>query len=101
MKDISDGQMYWIIKNGSKGTGMMAYSGMQNTHIWQLIHYRHIKYHFVNILFNFYEFKYGGIASLQVQLAIFNQNLSFTTTIQTGYFIFLRVGILIRFINIC
>ena len=39
MKDISDGQMYWIIKNGSKGTGMMAFTGMPDNQIWQLIHY--------------------------------------------------------------
>ncbi len=39
MKDISDGQMFWIIKNGSKGTGMMAFSGMSDNHVWQLIHY--------------------------------------------------------------
>ena len=39
MKDISDGQMYWIIKNGSKGTGMMAFSMMPDNQIWQLIHY--------------------------------------------------------------
>ncbi len=39
MKDISDGQMFWIIKNGSPGTGMMAFTGMPNNQIWQLIHY--------------------------------------------------------------
>ena len=39
MKDISDGQMYWIIKNGSKGTGMMAFSGMPDNQVWQLIQY--------------------------------------------------------------
>lgn len=39
MRDISDGQMYWIIKNGSAGTGMMAFSGMPDEQIWQLIHY--------------------------------------------------------------
>lgn len=39
MKDISDGQMYWIIKKGSKGTGMMAFSGMPDNQIWQVIHY--------------------------------------------------------------
>ena len=39
MKDISDGQMYWIIKNGSKGTGMMAFYGMPDNQIWQLILY--------------------------------------------------------------
>ena len=39
MQDISDGQMFWIIKNGSKGTGMMAFSTMPDNKIWQLIHY--------------------------------------------------------------
>ena len=39
MKDISDGQMFWIIKNGSKGTGMIANPGMPDNQIWQLIHY--------------------------------------------------------------
>ncbi|WP_447969762.1 c-type cytochrome [Nitrospira sp. M1] len=43
MKDISDGQMFWIIKNGSPGTGMMAFPGMPDNQIWQLIHYlRHL-----------------------------------------------------------
>ncbi|GJL61608.1 MAG: hypothetical protein NPIRA04_02620 [Nitrospirales bacterium] len=43
MKDISDGQMFWIIKNGSPGTGMMAFPGMPDKQIWQLIHYlRHL-----------------------------------------------------------
>jgi mono/diheme cytochrome c family protein len=39
MKDISDGQMYWIIKNGSTGTAMMAFKGMPDNQVWQLIHY--------------------------------------------------------------
>ncbi len=39
MNDISDGQLFWIIKKGSPGTGMMAFSGMPDNQIWQLIHY--------------------------------------------------------------
>ena len=39
MKDISDGQLFWIIKKGSPGTGMMAFSGMPDNQIWQLIYY--------------------------------------------------------------
>ena len=39
MKDISDGQLFWVIKNGSIGTGMMAFSGMPDNKIWQLIQY--------------------------------------------------------------
>ncbi len=39
MQDLSDGQMFWIIKHGSKRTGMMAFPNMPDNHIWQLIHY--------------------------------------------------------------
>ncbi len=39
MKDISDGQMFWIIKNGSAGTGMMAFKTLKDKEIWQLIKY--------------------------------------------------------------
>ena len=39
MNEISDGQLFWIIKNGSPGTGMMSFAGMAEESIWQLIHY--------------------------------------------------------------
>jgi cytochrome c553 len=39
MNTISDGQLFWIIKNGSKGTPMPSYSHLSNTKVWQLIHY--------------------------------------------------------------
>ena len=39
MNDLSDGQLFWIIKKGSPGTGMMAFSGMPDNQIWQLISY--------------------------------------------------------------
>jgi mono/diheme cytochrome c family protein len=39
MKDIPDGQLFWIIKNGSLGTGMMAFPGLPDEQVWQLIHY--------------------------------------------------------------
>ena len=39
MKDIPDGQLFWIIKNGSLGTGMMSYAGLPDEQVWQLIHY--------------------------------------------------------------
>lgn len=39
MKDISDGQLFWIIKNGSPGTGMMSFAGLPDEQAWQLIHY--------------------------------------------------------------
>ena len=37
MNDLPDGQLFWIIKKGSPGTGMMAFSGMPDNQIWQLI----------------------------------------------------------------
>ena len=39
MESISDGQLFWIIKNGSKGSAMTAYSYLSDKKIWQLIHY--------------------------------------------------------------
>ena len=35
MKDIPDGQLFWIIKNGSPGTGMMAFGGLPDEQVWQ------------------------------------------------------------------
>jgi len=39
MKDIPDGQLFWTIKNGSPGTGMMAFADMRDQEVWQLILY--------------------------------------------------------------
>ena len=39
MKDLPDGQLFWIIKNGSPGTGMVPFAGLPDDEIWQLIHY--------------------------------------------------------------
>ena len=39
MKDIPDGQLFWIIKNGSPGTSMMPFSGLSDDEAWQLIQY--------------------------------------------------------------
>ena len=39
MDDIPDGQLFWIIRNGSAGTGMPAFSDLNDDQIWQLIHY--------------------------------------------------------------
>nr|MBI3613655.1 c-type cytochrome [Nitrospirota bacterium] len=39
MKDLPDGQLFWIIKNGSPGTGMMSFAGLPDDEVWQLIHY--------------------------------------------------------------
>jgi mono/diheme cytochrome c family protein len=39
MKDIPDGQLFWIIKNGSKGTAMMGFKMLKDDQIWQLVSY--------------------------------------------------------------
>jgi mono/diheme cytochrome c family protein len=39
MNDLPDGQLFWIIKKGSPGTGMMAFAGLPDEQVWQLIHY--------------------------------------------------------------
>ncbi len=39
MKNVSDGQMFWAIKNGIEGTAMPAYSDLADWQIWLLIHY--------------------------------------------------------------
>jgi mono/diheme cytochrome c family protein len=39
MKGIPDGQLFWIIKNGSPGTGMMPFAGLSDDEVWQLIQY--------------------------------------------------------------
>ncbi len=39
MKNISDGQMFWVIRNGSPGTGMVAYKSLSDKQIWQIILY--------------------------------------------------------------
>ena len=40
MKKISAGQMFWIVKNGSKGTGMVAHKKtLKDKEIWDVIKY--------------------------------------------------------------
>jgi hypothetical protein len=39
LKDIPDGQLFWIIKSGSPETGMMSFDGLSDEQVWQLIHY--------------------------------------------------------------
>ena len=40
MKKISAGQMFWIIKNGSKGTGMVTHKKtLKDKEIWDVIKY--------------------------------------------------------------
>jgi mono/diheme cytochrome c family protein len=36
---LPDGQLFWIIKNGSSGTAMPAFKNLDDDQIWQLIHY--------------------------------------------------------------
>ena len=44
MKSVSDGQMFWVIKNGIEGTAMPAYPDLADWQIWVLIHYvRHFE----------------------------------------------------------
>jgi len=37
MKGIPDGQMFWVIKNGSQGTGMLAYPELTDKQVWLLV----------------------------------------------------------------
>ena len=37
MQDISDGQMFWVIKNGSRKTGMPAYPELTEQQVWMLV----------------------------------------------------------------
>lgn len=39
MNDISDGQLFWVIQNGSPDTGMPPFQGLQDEQIWQLVLY--------------------------------------------------------------
>ncbi len=40
MKHVSPGQMFWIIKNGSKGTGMVAHGKtLSDKKIWDVVKY--------------------------------------------------------------
>ena len=39
MKELPDGQLFWIIKNGSPGTGMMSFAALADDQVWQLIAY--------------------------------------------------------------
>ena len=39
MKDVTPGQMFWIIKNGSKGTGMAPFKALKDKEIWDVIKY--------------------------------------------------------------
>ena len=40
MANVSPGQMFWIIKNGSKGTGMIAHGkSLKDKDIWNVVKY--------------------------------------------------------------
>jgi hypothetical protein len=39
MRNLQDGQLFWIIKHGSPGTGMMAFPWLHDEEVWQVIHY--------------------------------------------------------------
>jgi mono/diheme cytochrome c family protein len=39
MNALPDGQLFWIIKKGSTGTGMMSFAGMPDEQVWQVIQY--------------------------------------------------------------
>ncbi|MFQ5450023.1 MAG: c-type cytochrome [Nitrospinaceae bacterium] len=39
MKTIPDGQMFWVIRNGSPGTGMPAYKDLNEEQIWRIVLY--------------------------------------------------------------
>ena len=36
---VPDGQLFWIIKNGSPRTGMLAFKGLKDEKIWQILLY--------------------------------------------------------------
>lgn len=39
INDVPDGQLFWIIRNGSSGTGMPAFVKLEDEEIWQVILY--------------------------------------------------------------
>ena len=39
MKEVSDGQMFYIITHGTQGTNMPSYSNLSDEQVWQLITY--------------------------------------------------------------
>ena len=38
VRDIPDGQLFWITRHGSPGTGMPAHEGFTDEQVWQLVH---------------------------------------------------------------
>jgi mono/diheme cytochrome c family protein len=39
MEELPDGQLFWIIQNGSPGTAMPSFSYLEDNQVWQLILY--------------------------------------------------------------
>jgi mono/diheme cytochrome c family protein len=39
MENIPDGQLFWVIKNGSQGTEMKAYQNLKDKQVWQIVAY--------------------------------------------------------------
>ena len=39
MRALPDGQLFWIIRNGSPNTSMFAFPSLSDKQVWQLIHY--------------------------------------------------------------
>lgn len=39
IQGIPDGQLFWIIRNGSPGTAMPAHPDLTDTQVWQLVSY--------------------------------------------------------------
>lgn len=39
MRALPDGQLFWIIRNGSPKTSMFAFPSLSDEQVWQLIHY--------------------------------------------------------------
>jgi hypothetical protein len=39
IKDIPDGQLFWVIRNGSPGRGMMAFAGLPGEQVSQMVQY--------------------------------------------------------------
>ena len=39
MKEISDGQLFWIVRNGSPNTSMPAFADLSEQDTWSLVYY--------------------------------------------------------------
>ena len=39
MEALPDGQLFWIIRNGSPKTSMFAFPSLTDDQVWQLVHY--------------------------------------------------------------